>query len=726
MESLRGPRGARSFGLVRRHAVRAFGVVSLGTAALVVGPLANNPASAASPVVTLAPGSITVPAVSTYYGSLTVNITGGTPSTPDPVTVSESDTGSGNAGCTANLDASGNGSCNITTNHDTTIENGTVTATETLGGVTSGATTVHFTNPGSPPTGVALAVSGFTTHGPPGPSPADAFSDGNRYFIGEPSNRAADFDQTTSEAKIAASLTGATGDQPWAIKWAIHNTGSGNIFLDAVANTATLGAFPAATNVICQSLTSTDPNGANGGAPGQCTPGSYDLDQAAHFSNPATPGTNDLGTVNNTLPAFNTTIIPNGTRTFTTYMTGALNNAFIVLDSHGSSATVTATAFDDPAGTTSADGTGGHAQGASATTPSIVWAGTPSGTSTTGAIKAFDPNPAGAPDPANDWVVITAPTVLQLVNFDQTSAQTYSANGAATSEATFESNLAGGTFPTYAATNYGAANQANALTSSAPPPPPPPPRGGYWMVAKDGGIFAFHDAQFFGSMGGQHLNAPMVGMAATTDSLGYWTVAKDGGIFSFGNAQFFGSMGGKHLNAPMVGMASPDNAGYWTVASDGGIFSFGDATFFGSTGGIHLNQPIVGMAVTPDDQGYWLVASDGGIFSFGSARFFGSMGGVHLNKPVVGMDVSPDGKGYWLVASDGGIFSFGSAQFFGSAGNIRLNAPMVGMSATFDGGGYYTVATDGGIFAYGDAQFFGSMGAIRLNQPMVGMAYTSA
>ncbi len=56
----------------------------------------------------------------------------------------------------------------------------------------------------------------------------------------------------------------------------------------------------------------------------------------------------------------------------------------------------------------------------------------------------------------------------------------------------------------------------------------------------------------------------------------YWEVASDGGIFSFGGAQFFGSMGGKHLNAPIVGIAGvPDGSGYWEVASDGGVFTFG-------------------------------------------------------------------------------------------------------------------------------------------------------
>ena len=110
---------------------------------------------------------------------------------------------------------------------------------------------------------------------------------------------------------------------------------------------------------------------------------------------------------------------------------------------------------------------------------------------------------------------------------------------------------------------------------------------------------------------------------------GYWEVASDGGIFSYGGAQFYGSTGSLHLNAPIVGMAAtPDDAGYWLLASDGGIFAFGDAVFYGSTGGTHLNAPIVAISPTPDGGGYWLVASDGGIFSFGDAQFFGSTGGL--------------------------------------------------------------------------------------------------
>ena len=122
--------------------------------------------------------------------------------------------------------------------------------------------------------------------------------------------------------------------------------------------------------------------------------------------------------------------------------------------------------------------------------------------------------------------------------------------------------------------------------------------------ASDGGIFAFGDAGFFGSMGATHLNAarrghrrdprrqgllggglrrrdlrlrrrrlprvdgrqaprlsPSSGIAATSDGNGYWVVASDGGIFAFGDAVYSGSMGAKILDARMAGMAAPHAAG---------------------------------------------------------------------------------------------------------------------------------------------------------------------
>ncbi|MEX2659869.1 MAG: SpoIID/LytB domain-containing protein [Acidimicrobiales bacterium] len=231
-----------------------------------------------------------------------------------------------------------------------------------------------------------------------------------------------------------------------------------------------------------------------------------------------------------------------------------------------------------------------------------------------------------------------------------------------------------------------------------------PSGDGYWIAARDGGVFRFGDAQFYGSMAGKPLALPVVGMSPTPSGKGYWLVATDGGIFSFGDATFKGSTGAIKLNKPIVGMAStPRGGGYWLVASDGGIFAFGDARFHGSTGAIKLNQPIVGMSPTPSGNGYWLVARDGGIFAFGDARFFGSTGAIRLNQPIVGMASTPSGGGYWFVAADGGVFRFGDARFFGSGGDRALGAPVVGMASTRSGGGYRILKSDGGILGFGDA-----------------------
>ena len=246
---------------------------------------------------------------------------------------------------------------------------------------------------------------------------------------------------------------------------------------------------------------------------------------------------------------------------------------------------------------------------------------------------------------------------------------------------------------------------------------------GYRLVARDGGIFAFGGAGFFGSTGAMRLAQPMVGMANTPSNLGYWTVAGDGGVFAFGDAKFRGSTGALKLAQPVVGMApTPSGNGYWLVAKDGGVFAFGDARFFGSTGGTRLAQPIVGMASTPSGKGYWLVASDGGVFAFGDAAFKGSTGAIKLVQPVVGIASTPSGNGYWTVASDGGIFAFGDAAFKGSTGAIKLAQPVVGMDATSSGGGYLLTASDGGVFAFGDARFAGSTGGLRLNQPVVSLS----
>jgi hypothetical protein len=268
-----------------------------------------------------------------------------------------------------------------------------------------------------------------------------------------------------------------------------------------------------------------------------------------------------------------------------------------------------------------------------------------------------------------------------------------------------------------------ATSSADQFTSTADTSPD----AGYWEVAADGGIFSFGNAPFLGSMGAKHLNAPVVGMTIDQSGgdlgfdgepprPGYWEVASDGGIFSFGDAQFYGSMGGTHLNSPIVGMAlDTATGGYWEVAADGGVFSF-NAPFFGSLGGVHLSSPIVGMAEAGD--GYWLAAANGTVYPFGDAPNLGSFASPHT--PVVGIAADPVEEGYWLVTTDGTILPFGSVHSAGSpTGGRALNKPIVGIAAY--GESYWEVGVDGGVFG---APFYGSMGGVRLNAPVVGLAAT--
>ena len=178
---------------------------------------------------------------------------------------------------------------------------------------------------------------------------------------------------------------------------------------------------------------------------------------------------------------------------------------------------------------------------------------------------------------------------------------------------------------------------------------------------------------FAGSLGRSHLEAPVVGMTATTDGDGYWLVASDGGVFAFGDAGYFGSMGGRRVGETDGGdRPVPDGDGYWTVASDGGVFAFGGARYFGSMGGRHLDRPVVGIASTADGGGYWLVASDGGVFSFGDAAVPGVDGWTATRPTRRG-----HGGGALRGLLVGGVrrrhLRFGGAGFFGSMGGRRLD-----------------------------------------------------
>src|SRR3990170_813405 len=68
------------------------------------------------------------------------------------------------------------------------------------------------------------------------------------------------------------------------------------------------------------------------------------------------------------------------------------------------------------------------------------------------------------------------------------------------------------------------------------------------------------------------LNGPVLDSVATPSGKGYYMVASDGGIFAFGDAKFAGSMGGQRLNKPVQSLVpDADGAGYWLVPSAAGL-----------------------------------------------------------------------------------------------------------------------------------------------------------
>ena len=132
------------------------------------------------------------------------------------------------------------------------------------------------------------------------------------------------------------------------------------------------------------------------------------------------------------------------------------------------------------------------------------------------------------------------------------------------------------------------------------------------------------------------MNTPIAHVISTPDGGGYWLVAADGGTFAFGDAGFFGSMGGDHLDAPVVNMAPTRTARLLVGGQGWRRLCLWRCATLRVDGRPHLNAQIVGIAADPQTGGYWLVASDGGIFAF-NAPFYGSTGGIRLQQPVNGM-----------------------------------------------------------------------------------------
>jgi hypothetical protein len=310
-----------------------------------------------------------------------------------------------------------------------------------------------------------------------------------------------------------------------------------------------------------------------------------------------------------------------------------------------------------------------------------------------GAVQfAIDGVPAGSPVPLTSGTAIFATSTL--------------ASGSRAITATFSGSA-----------NFKDSTAGVTQTVIAPPAPPIVEKSGYWMVGRDGAVFAFGDVAYLGGT----TVGDVVDIEPTPSGNGYWILTGNGTLFRFGDAPDFGDARGQlRAGERIVSMSTlPGNDGYWLFTNLGRVIAFGSAQFLGDLSAIRLNGPVLGSIATPTGQGYYMVASDGGVFAYGDAAFYGSMGSTRLNAPVTGLVPDRDNVGYWLVASDGGVFSF-DAAFWGSMGGHHLNKPVIGMVGF--GNGYLMVAEDGGIFDFSDKPFHGSLGGNPHWAPIVSVA----
>jgi hypothetical protein len=228
---------------------------------------------------------------------------------------------------------------------------------------------------------------------------------------------------------------------------------------------------------------------------------------------------------------------------------------------------------------------------------------------------------------------------------------------------------------------------------------------GYWEVATDGGVFNFNST-FYGSKGGQQLNTPMAGMAATPDHGGYWEFGVDGGVFNFGDANFYGSNPGNGVGWDFGGpqtvalVPTLDGGGYWLVDADGGVFTFGDAPYYGSLPGSNIST-LEAVSATNWGNGYAILLANGTVYTFnsggsGSAAPAGSLN-IYTN-PATAISTDATHDGYWMTDRTGQVWAWGTATYEGGFSGTP-NGPMDGIAGSGDAG-YITVGADGGTFNY--------------------------
>ncbi len=196
-----------------------------------------------------------------------------------------------------------------------------------------------------------------------------------------------------------------------------------------------------------------------------------------------------------------------------------------------------------------------------------------------------------------------------------------------------------------------------------------------------------HEA-VIGDPAGLNLAAPLISLAPTPSGNGYWIAAADGGIFAYGDAPFLGSIPqvlppGAALAAPIVAFTpTPSGNGYWLTAADGGIFAFGDAPFLGSVAQADfdaVDTTVVDTVATADGRGYRVFTADGVSFAFGDATPLADL-------PPGLVDVEITDSAVHTLHSDGRVITTGPDGVPGTVAQVEVGTGPVDLA--LDSGGH--------------------------------------
>ena len=155
---------------------------------------------------------------------------------------------------------------------------------------------------------------------------------------------------------------------------------------------------------------------------------------------------------------------------------------------------------------------------------------------------------------------------------------------------------------------------------------------------------------------------------------GYYEVDTGGGVFAYGNVAYCGSLAGTKLKYPVISVAATaDGGGYWLVNSAGEVFSFGDAEFYGPARSLHLKVPVIAIAGHPGPPRVLVTGRERSSFCLRRRQFLWAEG-----------EVAPEDAGYRHGPDCGWARLLAGSRERGHVHLWRRRRPQLGRGGAFD------------------------------------------